>query len=118
MKKGEKIKYLINRLMDVVEEMIRGSRSITYERCQRKGCRCQKGELHGPHLSIVWKRGDGKTTGVYIRKGYEDNVNKGIEAWKDYKEIGKEIADINRDKLIKQMIKSAKGGNKDDKRGE
>jgi hypothetical protein len=114
MKKGQGRKHLINRLMDIVEEMMVGSRSVTYERCQRKGCSCQKGELHGPHLSMVWKRGDGKTTGVYIRKGYEDKANSGIEAWKDYKEIGKVIANINRQEFIKEMMR--KGGWKDGKR--
>lgn len=103
MKKKPNKNDLVKRMKISMRKMIRGSRSITYEKCWWKGCSCRQGKLHGPHLSIVWKAKNGKTTGMYIRKGYVERALNGLKAWKDFMEAAKALADFNREEFFKEM---------------
>lgn len=103
---------LTERLKELSEVMVQASASWTYQRCGNKRCKCARGELHGPDLSLVWKEG-GKTRGIYIRKGYEGAALKAIEAWKEFQVIARRLSESNREAFYRMM---KKGGGRDAKK--
>jgi hypothetical protein len=44
-------------------------------RCGKKGCKCARGELHGPYWYAYWTEG-GKTRSEYIGKHLPDSQEK------------------------------------------
>jgi hypothetical protein len=44
-------------------------------RCGKKGCRCSRGELHGPYWYAYWTE-DGKTRSEYVGKKLPRGVKK------------------------------------------
>lgn len=44
-------------------------------RCGKKGCRCTRGELHGPYWYAYWTEG-GKTRSEYVGKNLPRGVKK------------------------------------------
>lgn len=100
-------KRLMERLKHLSEGMIQASASWTYQRCGNKRCRCAKGELHGPDLSLVWKEG-GKTKGIYIRKGYEGDALRAIAQWSEFQEAAKRLSRVNLEDFSRMMKKGDK----------
>lgn len=49
--------------------MLEGSFTKRYTRCKKPGCKCERGERHGPYFSISKKDEAGKTRLEYIRPG-------------------------------------------------
>ena len=43
-----------------------GSLHAEYQRCGKPGCRCVRGQLHGPYWRRFWREG-GRTRSEYIR---------------------------------------------------
>jgi len=44
-------------------------------RCGKKGCRCARGELHGPYWYAYWTEG-GKTRSEYVGKHLPESLKK------------------------------------------
>ena len=47
--------------------LLPGSLHARWGRCGTTGCRCAKGELHGPYYRRFWREG-GRTRSAYIRR--------------------------------------------------
>lgn len=79
---------------------IKGSLVKSSKKCGRKGCRCEKGQLH-PHVIIsTFKKG--KTQIVYVPKHKTEQAKTAVDCYTRVKEIIERISAIN--------IKLLKGG--------
>ena len=76
-----------------------GSVSETYRTCGQPDCRCKQGEKHGPHLYISFRGQEGKTTGYYVPQPLGKAVRDGVEAWKQFQVLARELAELNREQL-------------------
>ena len=76
-----------------------GTLSETYRTCGSEGCRCHRGEKHGPHLYVSFRGEEGKTTGFYVPKALERQMHEGVEAWWRLEEVLRELAERNRQRL-------------------
>jgi len=81
-------------------EMMQGSLFERYLPCGKEGCKCKKGEKHGPFYYLTYLEA-GKLKTQYVPKDKVERVKKWIKAYKKVKEIIREIADINH-RLLKE----------------
>jgi hypothetical protein len=102
---------------DLLREVARLSRRIlfgtlseTYRTCGSEGCRCHRGEKHGPHLYVSFRGREGKTTGFYVPKALEDEMREGAQAWGRLEEVLRELAERNRQRLWASRARRSKGG--------
>src|SRR6266571_1011249 len=90
---------LLHQINGLAERAIFGSVSETYRTCGQPGCRCKQGEKHGPHLYISFRGEGGKTTGYYVPQPLVEAVRDGVEAWKQFQALAREVAELNRERL-------------------
>jgi hypothetical protein len=87
----------IKRLLELAPQMLFGSSSQTYRTCGNARCRCHSsGPKHGPHVYVNYKGADGRTTGYYVAQALQERVQQGLTAWRQFYEVSKEIAELNR----------------------
>lgn len=60
-----------------VEGLISGSVVEQGRRCGKEGCRCTRGELHGPYTYVLLPRDGGRTRTVYVPAGAAEAVRAG-----------------------------------------
>lgn len=80
--------------------MLEGSFTKRYTRCKKPGCKCERGERHGPYFSIS-RTENGKTRLEYIRPGEIVPVSEMLEARRRFR------AGIKRLKKNQQAIDEA-----------
>jgi len=86
----------IGRLLELAPEMLFGSASETYRTCGNPNCRCHgAGPKHGPHLYVNYKGENGRTTGYYVPQALHERVRHGLEAWREFQVLAKEVAQLN-----------------------
>src|SRR5574341_603730 len=90
---------LLREMTALAERTIFGSLSETYRTCGQPGCRCKQGEKHGPHLYVSFRGEEGKTTGYYVPQPLSEAVRGGVEAWKRFQALARELAELNRERL-------------------
>jgi hypothetical protein len=93
----KKRKLLIDRLTEP-GEMVAGSIYKTYRKCGKPGCRCARGELHGPFLCLsITERGVRRLT--HIRREDEEWVGSRAENYREYQKALAQLAKMNRQLL-------------------
>jgi hypothetical protein len=50
-------------------------------RCGKAGCRCERGERHGPYLYHRWYE-DGRQRRRYVRAGEVEEIRAALAAWR------------------------------------
>ena len=60
-------------------EIMKGSLVMRATRCGRPGCKCAKGEKHGPYLYVSVFR-EGRTRSVYVPQHLEGEVRRWVES--------------------------------------
>jgi hypothetical protein len=75
--------------------MIRGSIVTLKGKCGKPNCACSHDLGRGHIRYYVSVNEGGKTRMVYIPKKRLSEIEDGIRAWKTFKEVGKELAEIN-----------------------
>ena len=93
---AEKARLL--REIQYCSEMLQGSLVVLYRKCGKKGCRCERGEKHGPAYYLSYKEG-GVTQMVYIPVSRLEEVKRAREAFSQYWELGVKLSRLN----LKQM---------------
>lgn len=78
-----------------VEGLISGSVVDQGRRCGKEGCRCTRGELHGPYTYVVLRREGGRTRTVYVPAAAADAVRAGAVASAQVRRALEEISAIN-----------------------
>jgi hypothetical protein len=48
-------------------------------------------------MYVNYKGEDGRTTGYYVPKVMQERVRQGLDAWKQFHELTKEIAKLNKE---------------------
>lgn len=82
-----------------LDNMLRGSLTTIGTMCNRKDCECHRGKKHGTAYYLSKNEG-GRTKMLYIPKEKVEAVKRGIESYREYKQLGKEICRIN-EEIIK-----------------
>lgn len=79
------------------KKMLKGSVVKKYKACGKGGCKCTKGELHGPFYYLTYKE-EGKTKMIFLRKaqwGQAIKLNDNYKLWRksraDISKVGKKI---------------------------
>ncbi len=80
------------------KKMLYGSVVKKYKACGKAGCKCTRGELHGPFYYLSFKK-EGKTKLIFIRRHLWD---KAIKLNNNYKKWRKSRADIS--KINKKIL--------------
>ena len=97
---------LLRQIRQLAQKAIYGSLSETYRRCGNPDCRCHHGgPKHGPHLYISYRGKSGKTTGYYVPHRAEAQVRQAVEAWSQLQDRLRELADLNKERLIQAKAK-------------
>lgn len=79
-------------------KMLQGSLVALYRKCGKKGCRCERGEKHGPAYYLSYKEG-GVTQMVYIPVSRLEEVKKAMEAFSRYWELGVKLSRLNLEQM-------------------
>lgn len=81
--------------------MLEGSFTKRYTRCKKPGCRCEKGERHGPYFSISKKDANDKTRLVYIRPTELATTSRLLETRREFR------AGLKRLKIAQEKVDKA-----------
>jgi hypothetical protein len=97
---------LLSQIRQLAQAAIYGSLSETYRRCGNPGCRCHHGgPKHGPHLYISYRGTTGKTTGYYVPQHAQAQIRQGVQAWSELQDRLRELAALNKERLIPAKAK-------------
>ena len=97
-----------------VNEVLRGSLVERFVTCGNSGCKCAKGERHGPIWYLTVTLGPGRTTGGIVSDDQVGQVRIGIENYYKLKDHIEKVSEINRELLRRQRQKQRKS-NKQEK---
>jgi hypothetical protein len=78
-----------------VEGLIGGAVMDQGRTCGKEGCRCTRGELHGPYTYVVLPRAGGRTHSVYVPAGAAEAVRAGAAISVSVRRALEEISTIN-----------------------
>jgi len=78
-----------------VEGLISGAVVEQGRRCGKEGCRCTRGELHGPYTYVVLPREGGRTKTVYVPAAAATAVRAGAALSVSVRGVIEEISAIN-----------------------
>ena len=93
---------LLAQLLREADVMIQGSFSRTYRTCGRAGCRCQRGEKHGPHTYLTFRGPEGKTRSLYVPEAELGAFEEATAAWDRFKQVAVELARENRERVVRR----------------
>ena len=80
--------------------------SVRYVRCGKKGCKCNKGKLHGPFNYVSFKE-KGRVYYRYISSKKMNKIRKYISNYQSFQEKIARLNEINRE-IITLLKKSQK----------
>lgn len=78
-----------------VEGLISGSVIEQGRKCGKEGCRCARGELHGPYTYVVLPRAGGRARSVYVPAAAAEAVRQGAALSVSVRQALEEISAIN-----------------------
>jgi hypothetical protein len=84
----------IARQIPDLEVLIAGSLQAQRRRCGKEGCRCARGELHGPCLYLSLRAG-GRTRMLCVPAGLAGEVRQAVAASAGVRAVLAEISAIN-----------------------
>jgi hypothetical protein len=62
-------------------EPLPGSLTVEYKTCGTRGCRCRRGQLHGPYTYRRWREG-GRLRRQYVSAAHVAEVLRAMAAWR------------------------------------
>ena len=77
------------------KKMLYGSVVKKYKACGKAGCKCTRGELHGPFYYLSFKK-DKKTKMIFIRRHLWEKVIKLNNNYRKWRKSRADISKINR----------------------
>jgi hypothetical protein len=87
-----------------LEGLLRGSLVEQGRRCGKAGCRCARGELHGPYLYLAVGRGPALSRMVYVPSSLEEKVRSRIELTAAAEAALEEISAVNLELLRRREL--------------
>jgi hypothetical protein len=98
---------LVRRIGELAHQVLFGSLAESYRTCGNPGCRCHHGGAkHGPYLAVTW-RSDGKTAGYHVPAAAREEVRAGVAAWHEVQGCLRELAELNKERLLTRAKKKA-----------
>src|SRR3954447_9393303 len=82
----------------------RGAPLTQGRRCGKPGCRCARGELHGPYTYLSLGRERGRSRLVYVPAGLAEAVARRVEASARIEAALHEISEINAELLRRREL--------------
>ena len=77
------------------KKMLYGSVVKKYKACGKAGCKCTRGELHGPFYYLSFKK-EGKTKMIFIRRYLWERAIKLNNNYKKWRKSRADISKINK----------------------
>jgi hypothetical protein len=84
----------IARRIPDLEAVVAGSLQDQRRRCGKQGCRCTRGELHGPYLYLSMRAGR-RTRMLYVPAELAEQVRQGVSTNTEVQAALAEISAIN-----------------------
>jgi hypothetical protein len=94
----------IARALPAVEELLRGAPLTQGRRCGKPGCRCTRGELHGPYIYLSLGRAAGRGRLLYVPGALLAVVRRRVEASARIETALAEISEINAELLRRREL--------------
>jgi len=94
------------RQLPPVGETLRGSLMERYMVCGKPGCKCSRGERHGPVCYLSVTLGPGRTTGGLVADEQLQRVRRWIANYQQVKDHLEKISEINRELLRRERQKT------------
>jgi hypothetical protein len=91
---------LLRRLRQEAEHMLQGSLAETTRTCGTPGCRCHRGERHGPHTYLSFKTPEGRSSAVYVPAARVREAQAGVQAWARFWTLAVQLAAQNRTEAV------------------
>jgi hypothetical protein len=85
------------------ERTLRGVLLHEGRRCSSEGCRCRRGELHGPY-SYLAVYADGRSRTVYVPQALEEAAAAHVEVTRRNEALLQEISQINLELLRRRAL--------------
>jgi hypothetical protein len=82
-----------------LEQLLRGSIIERYLRCGKPGCKCARGEGHGPKYYLSVSFPGLRPQMDYVPQGDYEQVSQYLANYQDLRTILEEICEINRELL-------------------
>lgn len=92
---------LVRDLPDL-EAILQGSLVSQGRRCGKEGCRCTRGELHGPYVYLSVGRGQATSRLLYVPSSLVDEVRRRVGLTQAAKAALEEISAINLELLSRR----------------
>jgi hypothetical protein len=90
--------------LPAVEETLRGAPLTQGRRCGKPGCRCARGELHGPYTYLSLGREGGRGRLVYVPAALVAVVRRRVEVSARIDAVLQEISEINAELLRRREL--------------
>jgi uncharacterized protein DUF6788 len=87
-----------------IERMLRGSVATQGRRCGKEGCKCARGELHGPYTYLALPRSSGPARVVYVPAAMADDLRRRVELSARVEAALQEISAINVELLARREL--------------
>lgn len=87
-----------------VGEVLRGALASQGRRCGKPGCRCARGELHGPYTYLSVAGRSGRSRLVYVPAGLVGVVARRVEASGRIEAVLAEISAVNLELLARREL--------------
>lgn len=90
--------------MPDLEAVLQGSVLNQGRRCGKEGCRCTRGELHGPYVYLSLGRGTGDSRLLYVPSSLADEVQRRVDLTDAAEAALAEISAINLELLRRREL--------------
>ena len=87
-----------------VEGTLQGTLVSQGRRCGKEGCRCTRGELHGPYLYLSLPRDGGPNRLVYVPASLAEAVQQRVEMTARQEAVLEEISALNLELLARRAL--------------
>jgi hypothetical protein len=94
----------LGRRLRSAETTLLGSLVTQGRRCGREGCRCAKGELHGPYIYVTLRKPRGRGGLLYVPAELAALVRERIELTAQMQAALEEISEINLELLSRRQL--------------
>ena len=87
-----------------LEAVLRGSLVSQERRCGKAGCRCTRGELHGPYVYLSLGRGQARSRLLYVPSSLAETVRARVELTAAAESALAEISAVNLELLRRREL--------------
>lgn len=79
--------------------LVRGSLVLMYKACNKGGCRCTRGELHGPFWYLSWSEG-GRTRMYFVKAAGQGRVREAARRYRRWRQLRAQLVKLQRQILV------------------